>query len=352
MFSLGLIQLRILIFGFWISLALHLNFFPVPKKRSNLQNKSELFIVRSVLGTIGMLPVSASMKGGEAFAKISARLLKRLRFVGLRNLELAFPELSPDEREEILKGSFESLGRQMGLVSHFSRLTPEKLREMVDVEGLEHLQKAQDEKRGVILFSGHFGGWELSISSFPAFGFDWNVLVRRIDNPLIEDLVESLRSLHGTTTIDKKTSARGMYRLLQKGERLGILADLNSQEREGVFVDFFGIPASTATGLARLALRTKSIVLPFFTIWQEEKERYLLKVCPPVEVPEGGDTEKNTRILTQTVTSVIEEYVRLYPKQWMWIHKRWNTRPPGEPNLYEKGILPKNSVSKAKSGLD
>jgi KDO2-lipid IV(A) lauroyltransferase len=308
--------------------------FSVPKKRSVLQNNSEFFAVRSVLGAIGMFPVAASMKGGEAFAKLSSRLLKRLRFVGLRNLSLALPELSREEHEEILKGCFESLGRQLGIASHFARLTPEKLREMIDVEGLEFLKKVETERRGAILFSGHFGGWEASISAFPAFGFDWSVLVRRIDNPLVENLVEDIRTRHGSRTIDKKTSARGMYRLLQKGERLGILADLNSQEREGIYVNFFGIPASTATGLARLALRTNAAVIPFFTIWQEDKKRYLLKVCPPLEIPAGGDTEENTRLLMQNVTSKIEEFVRLYPKQWMWIHKRWNTRPAGETSLY------------------
>jgi KDO2-lipid IV(A) lauroyltransferase len=317
-------------------------------EHGKLQTKIEYYAVRSVLGAIGLFPVSTAMKIGEAFAKSSSKLLKRLHFVGFRNLELALPELSHREHEEILKGSFESLGRQLGLASHFARFTPEKLREMVDVEGLEFLEEARAEKRGVILVSGHFGGWELSISAFPAFGFDWSVLVRRIDNSLVEDFVELLRTRHGSQTIDKKTSARGMYRLLQKGERLGILADLNSQEREGVFVDFFGIPASTATGLARLALRTDSAVLPFFTIWQKEKKRYLLKVCPPLEIPEGGDTETNVRILTQRVTDKIEEFVRLYPEQWMWIHKRWNTRPPGEPNLYAKDFEVQNPKSRVK----
>src|SRR5207244_3924427 len=111
------------------------------------------------MGAMGMFPVSASMKGGEAFAKISSRLLKRLRFVGRRNLEMALPEISAEKREEILRGSFESLGRQFGIASHFERLTPESLREMVDVEGLEFLAEGQETKRGVILFSGHFGGW-------------------------------------------------------------------------------------------------------------------------------------------------------------------------------------------------
>ena len=310
----------------------------MPKKRSNLQNKSELLAVRALHGATGLFPVSTSIKLGETLGKLPSRVFKRLRFVGLRNLELAFPELPIEEREKILQGSFESLGRQFGAASHFKNLTTEKIRRMVDAEGLDYLKKAQIEKRGVILFSGHFGGWELSISAFPAFGFDWSVLVRRIDNPLIEDYVENLRTQLGARTIDKKTSARTMLRLLQSGERLGILADLNTQEREGVFVNFFGVAASTNTGLARLALRTNSAVLPFFAIWQKEKKRYLLKVCPPLEMPEGKDTEENVRVLTQRVTTKIEEYVRLYPDQWMWIHKRWNTRPKGEPNLYDKNL--------------
>lgn len=308
----------------------------MPKKRSSLQIKLEFFAVRLVIGAIGLFPLGTSIKIGEKFAGLFFKFFKRLRFVGLRNLEIALPELSGEKHEKILKGSFESMGRQLGIVSHFARFTPEKLRELVDVEGLNFLEEAQSKNRGVILFSGHFGGWELSIPTFSAFGFDWSVLVRRIDNPLIENYVEALRTHLGARTIDKKTSARAMFRILQNNERLGILADLNTQENEGVFVDFFGVPASTSTGLARLALRTNSMVLPFFTVWQKDKKRYLLKVCPPIELPLSENAEENTRILTQRVTNKIEEYVRLYPDQWMWIHKRWNTRPPGEANLYAK----------------
>ena len=140
-----------------------------------------------------------------------------------------------------------------------------------------------------------------------------------------------------------------MFRLLNAGEILGIVADLNAQEREGVFVDFFGIPASTTTSVARLALRTDAIVLPAFAIWQKDKKKYLLKVCEPVEMPAGGDTTENVRILTQAVTKKIEEFVSKYPEQWMWIHKRWNTRPPNEPNLYAKDFQVQSSKFKVKS---
>lgn len=300
-----------------------------------------------LLGAIGLFPLPASMKIGEAFAKTSNRLLKRLRFVGRRNLELALPELSREKHDAILKGCFESLGRQLGLVSHFQRLTPEKLLEMIDVEGIEFIEQARADGRGMILFSAHFGGWEASNLIFSALGFDWNVLVRRIDNPLVENHIERLRTRFGAQTIDKKASARQMLRVLQAGKMLGIVADLNVQEQEGVFVDFFGLSASTTTGLARLALRTGASVIPGFFIWQEDRQKYLLKIEPPLEIVRTADEAENVRLLTQKVTASIEKFVREYPEQWMWIHKRWNTRPPGEPDLYAKDLQIRNLNPKA-----
>ncbi len=321
----------------------------MPKKRSYLQTKAELFAVRLVLGAIGLFPLARSMKIGATFAKLTSKLFKRLHFVGHRNLELALPELSKEKHEEILEGCFESLGRQLGLVSHFPHLTPEQLRTLVDVEGIEFIEQAQADGRGAILFSAHFGGWEASNLVFSAHGFDWNVLVRRIDNPLVENYIERLRTRFGAQTIDKKASARTMLRVLQAGKLLGIVADLNVQEQEGVFVDFFGIPASTTTGLARLALRTEARVMPIFFVWQEKQQKYLLKIEPPLEIRRTGDETEDVRLLTQLVTAKIEEYVRLYPEQWMWIHKRWNTRPPGQPDLYAKDLEIQNPKPKVQS---
>ena len=308
----------------------------MPKKRSHFQNKSELFATKAVLGALGAFPFSTSIKIGESIGRVFSRFPGRLRFVGLRNLELALPELSPEEHERVLRGSFESLGRQLALVSHFPYFTPEKVKEVLDVEGLDFVKEAQTAGRGIVIFSGHLGGWEMSHLAFPALGFRWNVLVRRIDNALVENFVENLRTRLGSRTIDKKDSARTMLRLLQKGELLGIVADLNMQEQEGTFVDFFGIPASTTTGLARLALRTNAAIIPLFIIWQPERKKYLFKLEPPVEYETTSDAERDVRDLTQKITKVIEKYVRLYPEQWLWIHKRWNTRPAGEPNFYAK----------------
>lgn len=274
------------------------------------------------------------MKTGAAFGRLAQKFGGKLNRVAAKNLEIALPELSENEKQKIVRGCYESLGRQLGLVAHFPRFTAADVRDLLEIEGREHFDAAHAAGRGILFFTGHFGSWEIFHLVSPSFGFPMNVLVRRIDNPLVENFVERLRTRLDARTIDKKTSARKMFRLLQNGELLGVMADLNAQEREGVFVDFFGRAASTTTGLAKLALRTGATVLPAFAIWQPEKQKYLLKLESPIRYEKTDDDERDVRELTQAATKTIEKYVRAHPEQWMWIHKRWNTRPPGEPLIY------------------
>ncbi len=319
------------------------------RQKGKLQIYSEYYAARIALGTLGFFPLAWSMKIGEMLSFIPYKLAKKLRFVGFRNLELTLPELSRTEHEKILRGTFESLGRQLGTLSHLSRLTLERVREMVDIDGIEHFQRAVARKQGKILFTAHFGGWELSHIVASAYGFPVNVIARRLDNPLLENMMEAMRTALGSRTIDKKASARTMFRLLKREEFIGILADLNTQEHEGIFVDFFGLPASTTTGVAKLALYTDATVLPAFAVWQKDKKCYLLKACEPLEIPKNEDAEENIKVLTQAMTAKIEEFVRAYPDQWMWIHKRWNTQPLGKPNLYAKDADVQTLKSKVQS---
>lgn len=306
----------------------------MPKKRSNLQNKSELVAVRSLLGAIGALPLETSMRFGKAVGRFFARRFPKLQKTARRNLEIAFPEMTAAERERIAVGTFESLGRHLGFVSHFKKFKHEDIRELVEVVGREHFDRAHAEGRGVLFFTGHFGSWEVFNLLPPAFGFGMNILVRRIDNPLVENYVDKMRTRFGSVTLDKTRAARTMFRVLENGELLGILADLNVQEKEGVFVDFFGVPASTTTSIAKLALKTSAVVLPAFAVWEEEKKKYVVYLEPPVEYKPDDNSPENIRDLTQKITATVEKYVRRYPEQWLWIHKRWNTRPPGEKTLY------------------
>jgi KDO2-lipid IV(A) lauroyltransferase len=306
----------------------------MPKKRSKLQNKSELLAVRTLLGAIGALPLATSMHFGKAVGKFLAKRFPRLQKTARRNLEIAFPDISEAEREKIVHGTFESLGRHLGFVSHFRKFKLEDIRDLVEVEGKEHFDRAHATGRGVLFFTGHFGSWEVFNMLPPAFGYGMNILVRRIDNPLVENFVDKMRTRFGSVTLDKTKSARTMFRALENGQLLGILADLNVQEKEGVFVDFFGVPASTTTSIAKLAIKTEAVVLPAFAVWEETKNKYVVYLEPPIEYAKGDNSPENIRELTQKITAMVEKYVRLYPDQWLWIHKRWNTRPKDEKGLY------------------
>jgi len=290
--------------------------------------------VRSLLGAIGALPFATSMRFGKAVGRFLAKKFPKLQKTARRNLEIAFPEMPAAERERIALGTFESLGRHLGFVSHFKKFKLETVRELTEVVGKEHFDRAHASGRGVLFFTGHFGSWEVFNLLPPAFGYGMNILVRRIDNPLVEGFVDKMRTRFGSVTLDKTKSARQMFRALERGELLGILADLNVQEKEGVFVDFFGVPASTTTSIAKLALKTNAVVIPAFAVWEESKKKYVVYLEPPIEYASNDNSPENIRELTQKITNAVEKYVRLYPEQWLWIHKRWNTRPKGEKSLY------------------
>jgi len=306
----------------------------MPKKRSPFQTKIEYYAVRALIGAIGLFPLKTSMNLGESAGKFIGSLIPKLKKTGRRNLEIALPQLSEPEKERILNGTFESLGRQLGLVSHFGEFTPERVRETIELVGKENFDEAYAKGNGVLFFTGHFGSWEIFFLLPYAFGYGMNMVVRRVDNPLVENFVDNLRTHLGCKTLDKKQSARSMFRVLRKGELLGIMADLNAQEREGVFVDFFGTPASTTTGIAKLALSTNAAVLPAFAVWNEAKQKYVVHLEPALKYEKTDDADEDVKTLTQKMTNVVEDYVRRYPEQWLWIHKRWNTRPEGEKGLY------------------
>jgi KDO2-lipid IV(A) lauroyltransferase len=301
--------------------------------KSHLQINLEYLMARLMLGTFGLLPVRLGMRAGESTGRAFYLSSGKLRRVGERNLEIAFPDLSPSQREKLLRGCFANLGRLLGLFSHFTK-RPEKLKAVIECEGLEHLHAAEAKGRGVILFTGHIGAWELSSFALSLFGHPLSFLVRRIDNPKIEALVDRARTRLGNRTIDKRSAAREMLRILESAGAIGILVDLNTLDREGIFVDFFGVSASTTFMLAKLALRTGAEVLPVFAPWDEKQRRFVLKIDEPLTFQSSGNEAEDVRRLTQMFTGVVEKYVRTYPEQWLWIHRRWKTRPPGEAEIY------------------
>jgi Kdo2-lipid IVA lauroyltransferase/acyltransferase len=302
-------------------------------KHGQFRTNLEYWLARTILCFFSLLPLSSAIRAGRVFGRLGFAF-EKLRRTGRRNLEMAFPEASAQQREELLRGSFENLGRSLGVFSHFQKESPEAWRKFVDCEGLERLAAARETGRGVILFTGHIGAWELSSFALSLFDQPLSFLVRRIDNPKIEALVDRYRTSRGNRTIDKMYAAREMLQILQSGGTLGILVDLNTLDREAVFVDFFGVKAATTFIVAKLALRTGADVFPVFAPWDNARGKFLVQVGEPLRVDNIGDETEDVRRLTQTMTSVVEDYVRRYSDQWLWIHRRWKTRPPGDAAIY------------------
>jgi KDO2-lipid IV(A) lauroyltransferase len=283
---------------------------------------------------LGILPRPLARAVAIALAQLVYLLHARLRKVGMRNLAMAFPEKSEAERARILRGEFTSLGRQLAEVCQLPRYTLENVEKVVVYDGFEHYEQAKARGKGVLFLTGHFGAWELSAFSHSLHGHWMHIVVRPMDNAYLDRLIRCYRTMHGNKTVPKNEFVRGLLSAMKANEVVGILMDTNVTPPQGVFVDFFGIPACTAGGLARIALRTDAAVIPGFTIWDKSLGKYRLRFDPAVDLIRTGNLESDIQANTQKFTKIIEDYVRQYPDQWLWVHRRWKARPPGDPPLY------------------
>jgi KDO2-lipid IV(A) lauroyltransferase len=287
-----------------------------------------------VIKLLGALPRPAARALAIGVAWVVYVLHVRLRRVGMRNLDLAFPEKSEPERARILRAEFTSLGRQLAEVCQFPKYTLENVEQVVLYDGLENYEQAYARGKGVLFLTAHFGGWELSAFTHSMHGHPMHVVMRAMDNAYLDRLIREYRTMHGNKTVDKDNFVRGLLAAMKAGEVVGILMDTNMTPPQGIFVDFFGVPACTASGLARIALRTDAAVVPTFTIWDAALGKYRLRFDPAMELIKTGDLEADIVANTQMFTHLIEKYVRKYPEQWLWVHRRWKTRPEGEPVVY------------------
>jgi len=299
-----------------------------------MREKLEYWLVLIVARPLGWLPRPVARCVAGLIAWAGYRGLGRLRGVGRRNLELALPELSAVERERILRGVFYSLGRQLVEFCRMTRYTPENTRNWIRTEGLEHYLAAKARGRGVLIVTGHLGAWELSSFYHSLMGYPMSMVARPLDNRPLDTFVNGIRCLHGNRVLPKDDFARGLLTAMRKGETVGILMDTNMTPPQGEFVEFFGMQACAASGLARVALKTGAAVLPGFMVWEKAERRYVLHFGPELEFTASGDAEADILAATQQCTSAIESWIRRYPDQWLWIHRRWKTRPAGEAGLY------------------
>lgn len=287
-----------------------------------------------ILKSVGLLPRPPALWAGRMVGEVAYRILPHLRRHAEINLRLAFPDLSETERHRIERGAFRNLGRLLGEISQFPRLNRDNISSIVTYEGLDNYLEAKARGRGVILLTGHIGAWELSVYAHSIYGYPMSFLARRVDNLMVERLAADYRARYGNRSIDKKNSVREVLKTLKSGGVVGILADLNSSREEGVFCDFFGVQACTTAGVATLALRTGAVVLPGYLVWDEKARIHRLHFERPIETINTGNQKEDVQANTASYAKALETIIRRYPDQWLWIHRRWRTRPAGEPEIY------------------
>jgi len=288
-----------------------------------------------LLKGLGFLPRPLARRLAARVAGILYALSPKLRKTAETNLRIAFPEWTEAQRDAVIGGMVRNLGWMAAEFARFPKYSREDIEEIVVLDGNENFVDARKQGKGVLILTGHIGAWELSSFAHALYGYPLHFMARPLDNQRIDALVNSYRCTSGNLAIFKNESARVMLKILKDAGTIGVLADQNTMLDEAVFVDFFGKSASTTTGIARVALHTDAAVVPGYAVWDESIGKYRLRFEPAMELIRTGDAERDIRENTQCFTKVIEDIIRKYPDQWVWVHGRWSVRPKGEPPVYD-----------------
>jgi KDO2-lipid IV(A) lauroyltransferase len=298
------------------------------RTRSALRNWLEYGATLAAIQSLQWAPLPVARWLARVYARALDLALPRLRRVALRNLSIALPELGAARHKQIVDGVFRSIARVLVTFAKFPSIGRENVKQWIRCEGAGHVEEALRQGRGVLFATAHMGNWELSAFAWALLAAPMHVVVRPLDNPLIDALVERRRGLSGNRMIGKREYARSILKALAANQAVGILVDQNAAADDGAFIDFFGVKACAGVGFAKLAARSGAAVIPGFALWEESEQRFVLRFEPPV--PITGDAVRDT----QAVQTALEQTIRRYPDQWLWLHRRWKTRPPGDAGIY------------------
>ena len=290
-------------------------------RHPTLLHRLEYAAVVGVRGLVRLLPLRAVLGTGALLGLAFHAVDRAHRRLALSNLEAAFPTRSDAERDAIARGMFEHFGRLLMVLLKFSTMRPDEMLAAVEFEGEERVRAAHALGRGVLLYTGHFGYWEINALVHALAMAPMAVLARPLDNPLLHDLLERVRRRTGNSVIYRRGALRRVLRTLGTNQAVAILIDQHIQAPEGIYVDFFNRPAATTGALAALARRTGAPVIPVFAL-PLPGGRFRMVYEHTVEPP-ASDDPAALHDFTQRCTDVLEMYVRRYPELWLWMHRRW-----------------------------
>lgn len=290
--------------------------------------------LRVVFAVLGKLPDAPALKLSEWLGAAAGTLVRKWSAIADQNLKIAFPEMERRARVRIRRAMFRHLGRILLTIGRAGAIERKDLPRWIVFKNLHHFTNAAKQGKGVLLLTAHLGNWELSALAHGMEIGPIHIMVRPIEDPVIDRIVGNSRIASGNKIIPKENAARAVLQALRRNEAVGILSDQNTAASEAVFVDFFGKPAAANKGFVQLAMRSGAAVIPGFACWNPRESRYVLEYYPAVDMVATGDSEADILENTRRCQAVIEKAVREDPEQWLWIHRRWKTRPPGEKPVY------------------
>ena len=284
--------------------------------------------IRCVSWLIGCMPAGLQIGLGRLLGWGLRRVVRFRRNVVRQQMQTA---LGPETAAAIEPAVYRHIGLTAIELLRQPAITDDKLEELIIFEGLEHLEKALERGRGVLALSGHLGNWELPLPMISRHGPEVYVVYKELKHAAGETFRRMIRDDRGVHGISRHGAARGVLKALKKNAMVGFVLDQNMTADEGVFVDFFGMPACTMLGLAVLAERSGAVVLTLCCYRDANDWHHHIRFGAPIELERGEqDRNANTRANTARFTLELEQMIRQRPEQWIWMHKRWKTRPPEE----------------------
>jgi len=290
-------------------------------KNAPVRHRIQYTTYLAAKGLVRCLPHAAVRSLGRGLGRIGYRLARKRRDLALENLALTMPELSADERREVVRGCYRHFGAYFLEIVSISRFRREEIVGLFDYEGWEHLEAAEAAGKGYFLMTGHFGTWEIAAYALEVRLGKLNMVARPVDNPYVERDLARIRQRFGTTLIDKQGSGHRMMNAFRRGERVAIVIDQKVRASAGVRVPFFGQPAWTSPALAFLSIRTGAPALPLYCV-PIAGGRYRMSIREPI-TPVGKGEEAIAALTTRYLESV-EREIRRQPELWLWMHRRWS----------------------------